>query len=78
MDVVFVHGLCGGPFKTWRVADDSKKEGSRCWPEIYLGKDLPSARTLTVKYKVNLVFPGFPESFKGFRRVVCGYVVCGI
>ena len=52
MDVVFVHGLCGGPFKTWRVADDSKEEGSRCWPESYLQTDLPSARTLTIKYKV--------------------------
>lgn len=52
MDVVFVHGLCGGPFKTWRVADDSEGEGSRCWPESYLQTDLPSARTLTIKYKV--------------------------
>ncbi|CAM6099282.1 unnamed protein product [Calypogeia fissa] len=68
MDVIFVHGLRGGPFKTWRVADskastttplveridvDAGKEGT-CWPAEWLGSDLPRCRLLSVKYKTNL------------------------
>eukprot|EP00249_Psilotum_nudum_P021362 c28083_g1_i2 orf=314-4183(+) len=68
MDVVFVHGLCGGPFRTWRVADnvsaiagndliekvdvDSGRTGT-CWPKEWLARDLPCSRLLTVKYKTN-------------------------
>ncbi|KAK3148176.1 hypothetical protein QOZ80_3BG0291690 [Eleusine coracana subsp. coracana] len=69
MDVVFVHGLRGGPFNSWRIADDKSsttkaglvesidedagKEGT-CWPREWLAADFPQARFLTVKYKTNL------------------------
>lgn len=66
IDVVFVHGLMGGPYRTWRIADDKTsttsgiiekidedagKEGT-CWPEEWLAGDVPGSRLLTVKYKV--------------------------
>ncbi|MCO5599134.1 hypothetical protein L7F22_053234 [Adiantum nelumboides] len=70
MDVVFVHGLCGGPFKTWRISDDKTSSTSKaglvekidvdsgrkgtCWPKEWLSRDVPSCRVLTVKYKTNL------------------------
>ncbi|ONL94352.1 alpha/beta-Hydrolases superfamily protein [Zea mays] len=66
MDVVFVHGLRGGPFNSWRIADDKSsttkaglvesidedagKEGT-CWPREWLAADFPQARFFTVKYK---------------------------
>jgi hypothetical protein len=69
MDVVFVHGLRGGPFNSWRIADDKSsttkaglvesidedagKEGT-CWPREWLAADFPQARFFTVKYKVCL------------------------
>lgn len=68
MDVVFVHGLCGGPFKTWRVSDDKMSTTDKtglvetvdrdagkegtCWPREWLSHDLPNSRLLTLKYKV--------------------------
>ncbi|GJN30498.1 hypothetical protein PR202_gb18807 [Eleusine coracana subsp. coracana] len=61
MDVVFVHGLRGGPFNSWRIADDKSsttkaglvesidedagKEGT-CWPREWLAADFPQARFL--------------------------------
>ncbi|XP_044982869.1 uncharacterized protein LOC123449647 isoform X1 [Hordeum vulgare subsp. vulgare] len=69
VDVVFIHGLRGGPFNSWRIADDKSsttkaglvesidedagKEGT-CWPRQWLSSDFPQARFLTVKYKTNL------------------------
>ncbi|ERN04909.1 uncharacterized protein LOC18433074 isoform X2 [Amborella trichopoda] len=70
VDVVFVHGLRGGPFKTWRIADDKSSTTSKsglienidqeagkqgtCWPREWLATDLPNARLFTIKYKTNL------------------------
>lgn len=68
LDVVFLHGLCGGPYKTWRVADgaaptavvsglaeppDTGVAGT-CWPTQWLAHDLPGLRMITTKYKTNL------------------------
>lgn len=35
-DVVFVHGLRGGPFMTWRQQEekDVKQSGTDCWPKV--------------------------------------------
>lgn len=68
LDVVFVHGLMGGPYRTWRIADDKTSSTSpsglvekidedagkegTCWPEEWLADDLPGTRLLTVKCKV--------------------------
>lgn len=77
IDVVFVHGLMGGPYRTWRIADDKTsttnalvekidedagKEGT-CWPEEWLSVDLPGSRLLTVKYKVKR-----PLTYYTFKR----------
>ncbi|XP_042494170.1 uncharacterized protein LOC122073628 isoform X2 [Macadamia integrifolia] len=69
LDVVFVHGLRGGPFKSWRIAEDKSsttksglvenidmdagKEGT-FWPGEWLPTDFPRARLFSVKYKTNL------------------------
>lgn len=72
VDVVFVHGLRGGPFNSWRIADDKSsttkaglvesidedagKQGT-CWPREWLAADFPQARFFTVKYKVCSLMP---------------------
>lgn len=63
-DVLFVHGLLGAAFKTWRqkdcdVTDDEKLEGVRedyteCWPKSWLAADCPNLRILSVEYDTHL------------------------
>ena len=52
VDVVFVHGLRGGPFATWRVADRAPRRGaaaprglppSDVWPAAWLSEDVLSS-----------------------------------
>lgn len=66
LDVVFVHGLRGGPYKTWRISEDksSTKSGlvekidqeagklGTFWPGEWLSADFPQARMFSLKYKV--------------------------
>ncbi|CAK7347580.1 unnamed protein product [Dovyalis caffra] len=68
IDVVFVHGLRGGPYRTWRISEDklSTKSGlvekideeagksGTFWPGEWLSADFPRARLFTLKYKTNL------------------------
>ena len=51
VDVVFVHGLRGGPFATWRVADRAPRRGAAAprglppadvWPAAWLSEDVLS------------------------------------
>ncbi|XP_076940274.1 uncharacterized protein LOC143609394 [Bidens hawaiensis] len=67
-DVVFVHGLRGGPFKSWRLSEckSSSKSGlvekideeagkhGTFWPAEWLSADFPHARMFSLKYKTNL------------------------
>ncbi|KAM6546996.1 hypothetical protein CsatB_027732 [Cannabis sativa] len=67
-DVVFIHGLRGGPYKTWRISEDksSTKSGlvekidqeagklGTFWPGEWLSADFRQARMFTLKYKTNL------------------------
>jgi hypothetical protein len=60
IDVVFVHGVRGGPFVTWRRGDVLARGGARshlshrdCWPTAWLGPDLPGARLLSIEYHVS-------------------------
>ncbi|KAJ4964110.1 hypothetical protein NE237_024049 [Protea cynaroides] len=69
LDVVFIHGLRGGPFNSWRISEnkssttksglvenidmDAGKEGT-FWPGEWLPTDFPHARLFSVKYKTNL------------------------
>ncbi|XP_023737898.1 uncharacterized protein LOC111885890 [Lactuca sativa] len=68
LDVVFVHGLRGGPFKSWRLSESklSSKSGlvekideeagkhGTFWPAEWLSADFPHARLFSLKYKTNL------------------------
>ncbi|XP_020623768.1 protein SERAC1-like [Orbicella faveolata] len=55
-DVVFVHGLRGGPFMTWRQQEekDVKQSGTDCWPKSWLVRDVPNIRVLMVEYDTSL------------------------
>ena len=59
VDVVFVHGIRGGAFATWRRkgvmnTDPQHTEGSLdhpyCWPSEWLAPDVPEARLLSMEY----------------------------
>ncbi|XP_051511276.1 protein SERAC1 isoform X2 [Myxocyprinus asiaticus] len=63
-DVLFVHGLLGAAFKTWRqkdcdIMDEDNVEGIRedyteCWPKSWLAADCPNLRILSVEYDTHL------------------------
>ncbi|XP_064196588.1 protein SERAC1 isoform X2 [Anguilla rostrata] len=61
-DVLFVHGLLGAAFKTWRQQDlteEEKAAGTRddyteCWPKSWLAADCPHLRILSVEYDTHL------------------------
>ena len=59
MDVVFVHGIRGGAFATWRREgvqnlQPGHKPGNLdhpyCWPSTWLPQDVPEARLLSMEY----------------------------
>jgi protein SERAC1 len=78
-DVVFVHGLRGGPFNSWRIADNKCSTTSKaglvenidqdagkegtCWPREWLAMDFPNGQFFTVKYKVSLGKLGLFKDF---------------
>ena len=62
---MFVHGIRGGPFVTWRRVRTAKtldpKTGNLqmavpdmhhdlCWPTVWLKADMPGARLLSLEY----------------------------
>lgn len=51
-DIIFVHGLLGTVFRTWRQAswEVNSPEYTTCWPRDWMGKDLEHARILGVNY----------------------------
>ncbi|XP_032881532.1 protein SERAC1 isoform X2 [Amblyraja radiata] len=58
-DVLFIHGLLGAAFKTWRQKDCSDMEDkngdyTECWPKAWLAADCPNLRILTVEYDTQL------------------------
>ncbi|KAL3660545.1 hypothetical protein V7S43_014300 [Phytophthora oleae] len=60
VDVVFVHGLRGHPFGTWRTDMSNKLKGNNdVWPDVLLAKDLQrsnvSARLVTLGYEAGMV-----------------------
>ncbi|XP_041873049.1 protein SERAC1 isoform X2 [Corvus kubaryi] len=63
-DILFIHGLLGAAFKTWRQQDidrhldkkTSEKEEDyiQCWPKTWLASDCPSLRIISVEYDTHL------------------------
>ncbi|XP_038621649.1 protein SERAC1 [Tachyglossus aculeatus] len=63
-DVLFIHGLLGAAFKTWRQQDSDQsqnekiseeKEGyTQCWPKTWLATDCPALRIISVEYDTQL------------------------
>ena len=66
LDVVFVHGIRGGAYRSWRIAEDKTSTTSGLvekideeagklgtfWPGEWLSSDIPQVRMFTLKYKV--------------------------
>lgn len=55
IDVVFVHGIRGGPFVTWRRertpgVPPASVVHDQCWPSTWLVNDVPTARLLSMEY----------------------------
>ncbi|XP_054991989.1 LOW QUALITY PROTEIN: protein SERAC1 [Sorex araneus] len=63
-DVLFIHGLMGAAFKTWRQQDNeqnlteafSEDEAgyTTCWPKSWLARDCPALRIISVEYDTSL------------------------
>nr|XP_054484569.1 protein SERAC1 isoform X2 [Agelaius phoeniceus]XP_054484570.1 protein SERAC1 isoform X2 [Agelaius phoeniceus] len=63
-DILFVHGLLGAAFKTWRQQDidrhldrkasEGEEEYTQCWPKTWLATDCPSLRIISVEYDTHL------------------------
>ncbi|XP_012880038.1 PREDICTED: protein SERAC1 [Dipodomys ordii] len=63
-DVLFIHGLMGAAFKTWRQHDSEKvlvekaledeNRYTTCWPKTWLAKDCPALRIISVEYDTAL------------------------
>ncbi|XP_046850045.1 protein SERAC1-like isoform X2 [Xenia sp. Carnegie-2017] len=56
VDLVFLHGLRGGPFRTWRSRRETSTETctTDCWPRDWLPVDLPECRVIVVEYDTEL------------------------
>jgi len=56
VDIVFVHGIRGGPFASWRSGVCPEGEGREscsqeyCWPSQWLAPEAPQARLLSLEY----------------------------
>ena len=57
--MVFVHGIRGGAFATWRREGVQNREPGHkggsldhgyCWPSVWLPQDVPQARLLSMEY----------------------------
>ncbi|XP_054162656.1 protein SERAC1-like [Oppia nitens] len=56
-DIILVHGLLGGAFKTWRQCDSEKQyspQYTRCWPQTWLANDVADVRLFAVNYQTFL------------------------
>lgn len=75
-DIVFLHGVLGSAFHTWRQHDDVLVDRTDCWPKDWLPEDVPGCRVLSINYDTSLtdwksVCPHEPErrtiQFRAFK-----------
>ncbi|KAL4419867.1 hypothetical protein ABPG75_006965 [Micractinium tetrahymenae] len=57
LDIVFIHGIRGGAFATWRREGVLERGQAResldrsvCWPSSWVAKEIPEARLLSIEY----------------------------
>ena len=50
-DIIFIHGINGSPFYTWRLNDSIEKNTDTCWPKDWLPLDHPASRIFCVHYE---------------------------
>uniref|UniRef100_A0A9J2P2Q8 GPI inositol-deacylase n=1 Tax=Ascaris lumbricoides TaxID=6252 RepID=A0A9J2P2Q8_ASCLU len=57
IDIIFIHGLRGGVFRTWRAKDDpTNLPRTRCWPRSWLPSDVSiPMRILALDYASSLL-----------------------
>ncbi|XP_058145604.1 protein SERAC1 isoform X3 [Dasypus novemcinctus] len=63
-DVLFIHGLLGAAFRTWRQQDCDQASAGKapedgdwyttCWPKTWLARDCPALRIISVEYDTSL------------------------
>lgn len=51
-DIIFIHGLKGGVFKTWRQSDTMREslDYTECWPKSWLPEDFKNTRIFAIHY----------------------------
>ena len=56
VDLVFLHGLRGSPFRTWRSMTNEIMEEKQtdCWPRDWFPVDVPRCRVILVQYDTEL------------------------
>ena len=60
VDVVFIHGLLGGAFVTWRTTEHNGKDNV-IWPSAWLVEDIPDLRLLSISYQSALLDDGLGD-----------------
>ncbi|XP_060589451.1 protein SERAC1-like [Ruditapes philippinarum] len=84
VDIVFVHGLLGGPFKTWRqedrrltekdfvVTDSVRQNHTFFWPKDWLARDVHNLRILNVGYQTELTTWDTRHPLEAEKRTLSG------
>ncbi|XP_052226009.1 protein SERAC1-like isoform X3 [Dreissena polymorpha] len=82
VDIVFIHGLRGGPFKTWRqedrrhtetgfvVTDEFRRSHTFFWPKDWLAHDLKDVRILNVGYDTELTTWNLKHPLEAEKRTL--------
>ncbi|EGS19443.1 uncharacterized protein CTHT_0049040 [Thermochaetoides thermophila DSM 1495] len=50
VDIIFIHGLGGGSYRTWSY----KTKPDKFWPKLWLPREVPEARIFTFGYDANV------------------------